>query len=114
MRRTDSSTDPLGALSTKLAVRAGCLTGAAKAAAEAKNAVRNAAIAERGELERQLQDVERQLRNVNPLPAKHPARALEAGLLSQAASLRVAIAAVVVPPHPDAAEIAAVEARMWR
>jgi hypothetical protein len=112
--RTDSSTNPLGALSSALAVRAGRLEGAAKAANEARMAARSAALAERGELERQLLDTERQLRNINPLPAPHPARALEAGLLEQAESLRAQILAVEVPPHPNAAEIGAVLASMWR
>jgi hypothetical protein len=112
--RSDRFTNPVGALSAELAVRHGALPPTAKAALEARFAVRNAAIAERVELQQQLQDVERQIRNVNPLPAAHPARALEAGLLEQAAALRVAIDAVAIPPHPNEAEIAAAMREMWR
>lgn len=62
---------------------------------EGSNAARVAAAAreaERQALVDQLLEVERQLRTINPLPAGHPALAQEPGLLAQAEVLRAAVA----------------------
>ena len=90
----------LGKLSTRLMLEYNALGPAAKAAWDARRDAWGAAEAQRSALSNQLLDIERLLRNINPLPVKHPARAQEDGLLAQAAELREQIAAIKIPRAP--------------
>jgi hypothetical protein len=106
--------DPIGAFTVKAIFAYDALSPAGKAAWQAKAAARHAAIVARGAITDQVLDIERHLRNINPLPAAHPARALEDGLIAQAEQLRAEADAIVIPPHPNAYDVAVAIEKMWR
>lgn len=110
IRRTS---DPINGAIVRMITMWNGMSPSAKAAWQVRADASNSAVAVRTELERQLQDVERQLRNVSVLPAPHPARSLEAGLEQQARDLRLAIDAVVIPSAPWAGIIQQAIADMW-
>lgn len=92
--------NPIEQFSDAIMFRYLSLSPSAKAAWDARAAVWQAAVQERDGYREQLANVERQLRNINPLPASHPACAQEPALLAQQAQLQAQIAAVDIPSPP--------------
>lgn len=111
MRR---SNDPIGAATVKMIMMWDRMSESARAAHTAASQPKADAIAERTALQNQLLEIERQLRNINPLPPSHPAHAGEQSLIDEAAALRVAIDAVVIPSAPWDGIRAEAIAAMWR
>lgn len=86
--------------STSLMLKLNEMSESAKASYDERRKAWGVKVAEKSALESELLDVERQYRTISVLPAKHPAREQEAGIVERIAALKAEIAAVVIPPPP--------------